>query len=314
MTLVAPPPLHLPDDLRDPSPVTQRAAISLLAAQAPWISLDWPGFLEHLLRLGRTDIPLSRLTEGHVDALRILNQAGAAPCPDSVYGVWASRSGGTGLTARHDGDAWHLSGKLVFASGAGVLDRALVTAWPDDDTHVLLDAHVEDWPFDSTDWRSRAMEYSRTHRVDLDGRVDARRIGPDSFYLDRWGFFPGGVGVAAVWAGGAARVLDLVGEATTPPKLLRLGRARTELATALALVRQTGLDLETCPEDPRLLSTLCRAGVAAAVRRILDDVRAIAGPAGLAFDEPLTRAVDDLAMYVSQQNADGDATYLGGPR
>ena len=37
----------------------------------------------------------------------------------------------------------------------------------------------------------------------------------------------------------------------------------------------------------------------------------LAGPAGLAFDEDLTRAVDDLAMFVAQQNEDGDAQWLG---
>ena len=55
----------------------------------------------------------------------------------------------------------------------------------------------------------------------------------------------------------------------------------------------------------------CRAGVAACVRRILDEAVAIAGPAGLAYVEPLTRAIDDLRLYVAQQNADSDAAYLG---
>lgn len=40
-------------------------------------------------------------------------------------------------------------------------------------------------------------------------------------------------------------------------------------------------------------------------------VRILAGPAGLAFDEPLTRAIDDLAMFVAQQGVDSDAHYLG---
>src|SRR5690606_782217 len=128
--------------------------------------------------------------------------------------------------------------------------------------------------------------------------VAARRVGGDDFYLDRPGFFPGGAGVAAVWAGGAARVLDLVGEVTGAPgglpvpKQLRLGHARTELAAAVALVRQTGLVLQAPDQGAsRTAVTLCRAGVGAAVRRLLEEVRTLAGPAGLAFHEELSRAV-----------------------
>nr|NLD41063.1 hypothetical protein [Actinomycetales bacterium] len=143
--------------------------------------------------------------------------------------------------------------------------------------------------------------------------MEAHQVGEENFYLARWGFFPGGVGVAAVWAGGAARVLDLLAgiPITGEAKAVRIGRARTELASAVALIRQAGSALEARPAEPRPLATIVRAGVAAAVRRLLADARSVAGPAGLAFDEDLTRAIDDLFLYVSQQNADGDSLFLG---
>nr|NLD41166.1 hypothetical protein [Actinomycetales bacterium] len=168
----APPALYLPRALRNPAPEQQRDAMRHLASQAAWADLAWPQFLEHLMALGRADVPLARLAEGHIDALRILSQADTAPKPGSLYGVWASRSGGTGLTATATDGGWHLTGRLLFASGAGVLDRALVTAWPGPETHVLLDAPVADWEFDSSHWRTRAMEHSRSHRVHLDRRVE----------------------------------------------------------------------------------------------------------------------------------------------
>ncbi|MGM7668600.1 hypothetical protein [Microbacterium sp. A93] len=322
-TLNTPAPLDLPERLRNPAPEVQRTAMRHLAGQADWTGVEWPDFLETLMALGRADIPLSRLTEGHVDALRILAEAGSSPEPDALYGVWASRSGGTGLTAAlqtaTDPEAdWQVRGTLLFASGAGVLDRALVTVWPDEDLHVLLDASVVDWDFDTDAWRTRAMEYSRSHRAHLDGPITARRVGADNFYLDRPAFFPGGAGVAAVWTGGAARVLDLLSDALGDPvnlpvpKQLRLGHARTELAAAVALIRQTGLTLPAPDQGTsRTAVTLCRAGVGAAVRRLLEEVRTLAGPAGLAFNEELSRAVDDLALYVAQQSQDGDAGHLG---
>lgn len=307
--------LPLSDNLRDPEPVVQRRAVRRLVDSTNWLGLRWPELVDAFMALGRADIPLARLTEGHVDALRILTEAAVEPVGDALYGVWASRSGGTGLTFDRDGDGWRLDGRLLFASGAGLLDRALVTAWtPDGSTHVLLDCAVREWGFDTRDWRTRAMELSRSHRVELAQPVEAHRVGADNFYLDRWGFHPGGIGVAAVWTGGAARVLDLLGEraGSGDQRAARLGRARTELLTAVALVRQAAIAVQRRPVDPRPVATVCRAGVAAAVRRLLDEVRLLAGPAGLAFDEPLTRAVDDLAMFVAQQGVDSDARYLGG--
>ena len=304
-------------------------ALTALVAGVPWARLSWSGLVAELATLGRSDIPLARLAEGHVDALRSADQAGVTLVPDALYGVWASRSLATGLTAREADGGWRLDGTLRFASGTGVLDRALVPALLADGPAVLVDLPVAGLPADTSAWRTRAMAVSRSHVVRVLDRPVPRdaAVGPPGFYLQRPGFFPGGVGVAAVWAGGLCRVVDLVlgwlGPRRWPAGELRLGRLWTRRATALALVTQAGQRLDgllTPDARPRhaypavllqQVSTLARAGVAEAVLAGLDEVRGLAGPAGLAFDLDLTRAVDDLDLYVRQQNADADAAFLG---
>lgn len=288
-----------------------------LAARCPWGELSWPELIEQLFALGRTDIPLSRLTEGHIDAVRILAEAGLTPEP-GLYGVWASRSGGTGVRGTPNDDQWILDGKLRFASGAGVIDRALLPVQADKGAQ-LLDVGVLDWRFED-DWRSPAMAASRSLSATLDGqRAEGRTVGPPDFYLSRPGFHPGGIGVAAVWTGGAARVLDLLEGAharrgVSEASQARLGRARLELASAAAACRQGAVLVEKCPpEQLRQLATECRGVTGTAVRRILAEVRELAGPAGLAYEHELSAAIDDLQMYVGQQNADSDAMFLGGP-
>jgi len=98
---------------------------------------------------------------------------------------------------------------------------------------------------------------------------------------------------------------------------------RTSLVAAVAVVRQGGARLDALltpdatarqPVDPATLHQLAtevRAVVGTAVRAGLDQVREVAGPAGLAFATDLTHAVDDLDLYVRQQNADADAALLG---
>ncbi len=309
-------------DLPEPVPVErepQRAAVLALASRHPWARLDWPALVEALLALGRTDLPLARLTEGHVDALRILDQAGCCPEPGAVYGVWASRSQATGLTARRTGDGWVVDGTLRFASGAGLLDRALVPGWLTPEHHQLLDVDVSEWSADTSAWRTRAMELSHSHTYRLEeAAVRAVAVGPPDFYLTRPLFFPGGVGVAAVWAGGAAHLLDRLEEAVpahrrTPAQRARVGQARSELAAAVASCRQAALGFgdPTAVDGFRTQATLCRSAVGAGVRRLLEQVRLVAGSAALAHDEALTRAVDDLALYVAQQSPDADTAFLG---
>lgn len=306
-----------------------REGLRDLAGRWSWSELTWSELVEALLVVGRSDVPRARLTEGHADALRICAQGRHVPEPGALYGVWASRSGETGVRAVATDQGLSLTGEIKFASGAGVLDRALVPVWTSDDAHQLVDLVVDELPVDTTAWQTAAMAGSQSHTVHLDAvRVPGTAVvGAQNFYLDRPAFLPGGVGVAAVWVGGLARVCDLVlariGRQGTPTVDLRLGRARTALTAGAAVVRQAGQQLDRLL-DPQgrwqhgadrdrvlPLCTEARAAVGAAVDEVLGQVRVLAGPAGLAFDADLSHAVDDLSLYALQQSRDGDAGYLG---
>lgn len=239
---------------------------------------------------------------------------------DVWYGVWASRSQQTGLRAESGPDGLRVEGTLRFASGAGVLDRALIPVWLPDGRHLLLDLDVTDLPVDPTVWRTGAMQASRTYELTVaDLRVGQESVvGEPDFYLGRPGFFPGGVGVAACWAGGAARVLDLLRARHPHPTLvqqLRLGRMRTELIAAVAAARSAAdvLDWQDPSTDLQQVATEARAVTAEAIRRLLAEARLVTGPAGLALDDGISHAVPDLELYVLQQNSDGDAALLGDP-
>lgn len=304
-----------------PSRADLRTALTSLVGGSDWGRLDWPELVEALLVLGRTDLGLGRLGEGHIDAARIAAQAGRTLVPDAIYGVWASRSGDSGIHCRRVAGDLVLDGTLKFASGAGVIDRALVPVWPSPDEHSLVDLDVATLPVDRTAWQASAMTTSHSHTVELSAVTvpEEAVVGGANFYLERPGFFPGGVGVAAVWAGGLGRVTDLVltrvRNRPSPTADLRLGRLGTMLSLSVAAVRQAARELDTdqpaATERLRELATRTRAGVGSCVRAGLAEARELAGPAGLAYDADLTHAIDDLGLYVLQQNADGDAGYLG---
>ena len=81
-------------------------------------SLSWSALVEGLLQVGVTDIPLGRLVEGHVDALRILGQAGSSL--DPTTGTASGPPGPPAPASRPSPRATlRLNGTIRFASGAG---------------------------------------------------------------------------------------------------------------------------------------------------------------------------------------------------
>lgn len=315
-----PPVRPLPEgyDRHHPDVEPERAAVAGLVDGIDWASLTWPDVVEELIALGRTDIPLARLGEGHVDALRILDQAGAVPVPGALYGVWASRSARTGLGAVEEGDTFVVHGTLRFASGSGLLDRSLVPVWLDEHRHVLLDLDVTGLPVDPTVWRTAAMTPSRTYEI----RVDQLRVprsaqrGPEGFYLGRPGFQAGGAGVAACWVGGAARVLDVLltfHPHPSPAQQARFGQLRADLVAAAAAVRSGARALTDPTADTNAVALEVRTVVAEAVHRVLAGARMLTGPTGLALDDAVSHAVPDLELYVLQHNVDAALAALGAP-
>jgi hypothetical protein len=279
-----------------------------------WAALaDWGG----------RDMSLARLAEGHVDALAILAEAGRAPAPGALYGVWASRSGGVTVRLEQRGGAAVVAGTMRFCSGARLLDRALVTVdrpsggSPD---RLLLDVDVSGprvHPVPES-WCTAAMAAADTLDVVFDGVPVERgdEVGEPGWYVARPGFALGGAGVAAVWWGGAAGVLDRVlghiGPTPDPHKLAHVGELHAGLAASDALLRRSASAVDADPAADHLLAVATvRAAVERVVREVVDRAPRMVGPAPLSRDAGLARALADLTLYVRQHHAERDHAALG---
>jgi hypothetical protein len=281
-----------------------------------WAALaDWGG----------RDLSLARLAEGHVDALAILAEAGRSPVPGALYGVWASRSGGAAVRLEQGRTSRVLTGEMRFCSGARVLDRVLLVADPAEDSSsterllVDVDVRVIGVEPEPDSWCTAAMADADT--LDVVFRevavAGADLVGPPGWYVARPGFALGGAGVAAVWWGGAAGVLDRVlGHLRPVPdahQLAHVGELHAALAASDALLAQTAAMVDDDPAaDHGLAVATVRAAVERATREVLDRVPRIVGPAPLSRDVGLARALADLALYVRQHHAERDHAALGG--
>ena len=288
------------------------------AGQLLWTA-PMPVLVSALIETARVDLALARLVEGHADAMRILDQADEQ-AQRGVYGVWASRSVGTGVTGQFRNDRWLVRGELRFASGVDLIDRALIPVWVDRTRHQLLDLPLTESSFegDPASWRTAAMDASRswTVLVDTVAPINAT-VGPLDWYLDRPGFVVGGLGVAAVWAGGAHLVLDLLIDAAgafpfTPAQLRRLGavdQAAWEARTAVDSVasRLDGLGRSVLSVE----IGRARTAAAQACEQVIAETAHIVGPGGLSRNTRLVRATQDLGIYVRQLALDPELEARG---
>jgi len=303
------------DALRRSDAAMAKAVRAVAAAGDDVWTAGWTAFCSTLRQVARVDLCLARLVEGHGDAMRIINQAGMQP-DAGVYGVWASRSAGTGLAAEETAEGWRLKGQLRFASGAGLIDRALVPGWIDSDHHRLFDISVGGLSFDQDSWASPGMDASRSLITDVaDHPVDAL-VGDLDFYLDRPGFVAGGLGPAAVWLGGADQLTDLVCEGlrrfpSTTQQLWRLGRMQQAISMAEAEVARAADLLEAGETGDLVKVASARTAAAMAADVVLADAPIIVGPGGLSSSPRLARGLADLAIYVRQHHLDKELEASG---
>jgi alkylation response protein AidB-like acyl-CoA dehydrogenase len=282
---------------------------------------------EVLASLGAADLTVARAAEPHLDALAILDEArrGGETGPPSAaeggtFGVYAAEGPGVRLAAScHDG-GWRLTGTKPWCSLAARVSHALVTAWIDDTDRglFLVDLSVAGVEVEESGWISRGLSQVTSVPVRF-ADVPAVPIGGPGWYLRRSGFAWGGMGVAAVWYGGAVGVARRLGTQATRREpdqigLAHLGhvdaalhRARTCLAEAAAQVDAGRAD----GAQGNLLALRVRQVVADTAEDVLAQVARGLGPGPLALEEEHARRVADLSVYVRQHHAERDAAALG---
>ena len=318
-------------------PIT-RAAIAQLTPRLD--RLDDPADGESLLRLlgllydiGRADLPLGRLVEGHVDALQIVSRYGTAgqraaaataARGGGAFGVWNADQPGDPTTL----DGNRLSGAKAFASGAGILSHALISVdAPGGRQLVLLDLDQVAPDIDRSWWRVSGMRRSETHiacwrdQPVTDGALIGR---PGDYVREPW-FSGGAIRFAAVQAGGIAAIVDqtrdhlIEHQRDRDPhqkaRLAELYRTAQSAADAVArAARAWGTD-----DIARTLAQVAaaRAAVYAAGESVLTLAPAAVGVQAMFLDHPLSATLTDLTVYLRQPAPDlqrdrvGDAVAAG---
>ena len=321
-------------DAMQPNAAYMRAGIARLqtglALSDPRDLTAYLTLARRLYAAGRFDLPLGRLFEGHVDALQIITRYAdtetatalhAKARAGACFGVWNAPLAGKPLA--FDGE--RLAGGKAFASGAGLLTHALVSAdVADSDSKQLLVVDLDATPptVDRDWWQVLGMQRSATHLVRWhDAPLGARDavIGtPGDYEREPW-LSAGALRFVAVQAGGIAGLFDGVrdhlvarGRAGDPHQAARLGRLYDVAASAADVCRDTAAQLFDTPAASH------PARVASARSRVLDAgeqalhlTQQSVGLSAFFETDPLCAQMADLMVYLRQPAPDAQRVQVG---
>ncbi|MEP4594508.1 MAG: hypothetical protein ABJ381_22195 [Ilumatobacter sp.] len=308
---------------------THRTVRSLLDSGA--LDLADPGGgatssrLAELSGIARRDsVSVARLVEAHTDAVAILHEAGRALEPGAVYGVWASQTATAGVVLDRTGST--IGGSMGFASGLGIVDRALVTTRTGDGT-VLVDVDVRHGRGvsvvgDGAGWASPAMGETATGSVEfVDHPVAPSDVLCDpGWYLRRPGFWHGACGPAACWAGAAQGLVDVASRLVDddPHRRAHHGALVAHDWTLASLLDAAGRQIDAEPDDVGVGERVARSlrfEVSGICRDVMDRFGRAFGPRPYVEDSDAAQRVVDLDLYVKQHHAErelGHISNLGG--
>ncbi|MFD1469693.1 acyl-CoA dehydrogenase family protein [Hymenobacter caeli] len=324
-----------------------RAAGLLTAPLAPALGgagLGAPAATEALLdvlrHVGRGNLAVGRLYEGHVNALLLIQLYGHAAqlqgwaadaAAGRLFGVWNTEDPAQGVRLEPlPGGRYRLFGAKTFASGAGYVHRPLVTGalaeghgWQ----MFVLPADAQAPALDRSFWRPLGMRATASYRADLTGLEigPADLLGPPNAYYRQPWFGGGASRFAAVQMGGAEAVFD-----ETRRFLQRLGRTddpyQRQRLGQMALLRESGRQWlrgaaarAALPADAAAGPQPAAAAYAGLVRTAIEQIglamlplaERCVGARGLLQPEPFERLHRDLTHYLRQPAPDAVLADVG---
>jgi alkylation response protein AidB-like acyl-CoA dehydrogenase len=281
---------------------------------------------EVLRSVGSGSLPLGRLFEGHVNALELVLRYGNHQRVELVaeearagklFGVWnTDDANGMRLIHRH-GRSW-LEGRKVLASGAGHIERPLVTATDEEGRRLMVLPKLDAGRADLSRWTAQGMRASATGAVDFTGVeiVPIEIVGREGDYERQPWFSAGAWRFAAVHLGGMERLFDLLrrhlqetNRGQDPHQAARLGGAAMAIETARLWVAQAASIAEAplgsrAPEQLVAYVNLARLAVEAGALDLMQLAQRSVGLQAFMRPNPIERISRDLATYLRQPGPD----------
>lgn len=272
---------------------------------------------DQLRIVGRGDLSVGRLYEGHVNALKLFDWYGTKPQQlwlkdqlkaGAFFGVWA--------TEPSPGVVLHgniLQGAKSFASGAGGLAYAVVTARVEGDHRRLVIVPANDPErADLSGWRVRGMRATGSGQYDLEGLTIAPEflLGAPGDYDREPRFTTGAWRFLAVQLGGIEGLLAETRAAMTvaakEDPLARANFAKVVVAarTAYLWTREAAMRAANDDPDGPAFASMTRGVVERAALDVMELSARLVGTKSAFDGNRIDKISRDLSFYLRQAGPD----------
>ena len=297
-----------------------------------------------LKEIGRGNLVIGRIYEGHVNALQLIQTFGTSEQieayatdarHDKIFGVWNAEAE-DGVNIIPHGDKYHLEGSKTFCTGCGYVERPFVNGklpdggWqmcivPMDEVETVADP---DW------WQPAGMRATVSYKVDFTGvEVEQSSLiaGPGDYFRQPW-LSAGVIRFAAVQLGGAEALYDAtrqylqkLNRCDHPYQQERLGKMAIAIESGNLWLKGAAKKIDNYapvfggyPEDNQEQAGKLVAYanmVRTAIEQICMDTIQLSqrsiGTLGLLPPEPMERIIRDLTLYLRQPAFDIAVTDVG---
>jgi alkylation response protein AidB-like acyl-CoA dehydrogenase len=293
-----------------------------------------------LKTMGRGDLSVGRLYEGHVNALQLIQTFGrpeqlgtwaADACERGLlFGVWNTEAGDGVKIIPLDGGRYRLEGAKTFASGAGNVQRPIVTgALPDGGWQmVIVPADEVSVAIDPSWWRPLGMQASTSYKIDFSGvELGAEWLlgEPGDYFLQPW-FFGGAIRFAAVHLGGAEsllnetrRFLQALDRTGDPYQQARVAEGAMAIESGNLWLRGAAQTVDIAPgggarsDIDRMVNyaNMTRLAIETICLDVIRLTERAVGARGLLQPLPIERIIRDLTLYLRQPAPDAALASVG---
>ncbi len=288
-----------------------------------------------LKQIGRGNLAVGRIYEGHINALQLVQSFGTreqieqlaedARLHHKIFGVWnAEAEDGVKIIPLSDG-RYRLEGSKTFASGCGYVERPFVNGALSDGTWQMCIVPMEEVATvsDPAWWQPMGMRATASYKVDFTGvELDAKwLIGkPGDYYRQPW-LTAGVIRFAAVQLGGAEALFDTTRQylhelkrTEDPHQQARIGKMAIAIESgnlwlrgAADLVASYGPifggypDVDN-PQAEKLVAytNMVRTAIESICMDAMHLSERIVGTRGLLPPYPIERIIRDLTLYLRQ--------------
>jgi alkylation response protein AidB-like acyl-CoA dehydrogenase len=277
--------------------------------------------LDALRRVGRGDLSVGRLFEGHVNAMALFDWYATTAQKTwlrgvlergATFGVWATEPA-PGVALIESASDRTLHGAKSFASGAGGIGYAIVTVQPEDGDRRLAIVVADDQArTDASGWQVRGMRASMSGAYDLTGYPidDAALLGQPGDYDREPRFTSGAWRFTAVQLGGIEALLAetraaLSGASRADP-LARAAFGHTVVATRTAglWVREAAARAAREDADAAAFARMTRGVVERAGLDVMEHAARLIGTRSSFEGQRIDKIIRDLGLYLRQAGPD----------